>query len=143
MTLSLIIPTYRRPQKISALLKSISQQEMNKEYFEVLIVGNISCSETQSICEDYKKLGLNISYFETGKVGVNFARNAGLEKARGEFCAFLDDDCQLPDHSWLTKVINNFNTDLAVDGYGGFYQILGNHSFWGLIYYIKLRSLDW
>lgn len=140
MTLSLIVPTYRRPEQISALLSSISQQSINPQSLEVIVVGNLSCVQTSKHCEKYKNSGMNLHYFETGKLGVNVARNAGLEIAQGEICVFLDDDCLLPDPFWLNKVIQKFNANSEVDGFGGYYLHSGKFNFWGLIYYIKLRS---
>lgn len=78
MTLSLIIPTYRRPEQVSALLGSSRRQSFDP--------GNLACVHTQEICEDLKKSGMNIQHFETRKLRVNIARNAGLETAKGEIC---------------------------------------------------------
>lgn len=120
--ISVVIPTHERQGDVIRLLDSLKSQSMDPTLFEVLVVSNF---------ED-KKLELEISQrqdpFEirvesVGRLGVNYARNLGLEKARGEIAFFLDDDCELIDEDHLKKLRSQhlyYENALAI---GGGYEI--------------------
>lgn len=137
---SIVIPTYRKPQRLALLLNSLEESSFEKSEYEILIIGNLSCSRSQRLAETYQNRGLPIKYWETGSVGVNVARNHGLLKAQGKICCFLDDDCILPDKDWLTRLFSKFQSNPDIIGCGGYYDLSNNSNFWGVIYYIKLKS---
>lgn len=90
MTVSVIIPTLGRARLASAL-RSV---RMQGEDVEVLIVND------SGVPLDCGQLDPDVVIIETtGLQGAAAARNAGLEKASGDFIAFLDDDDEwLRDH---------------------------------------------
>ena len=90
--ISVIIPTYgRSPFFLSRALSSVFKQTYH--LFEVIVINdNHNKSpqyfEIKSYCETIS----NIIYLETNHCGSCLARNYAVEKSRGKYIAFLDDD---------------------------------------------------
>lgn len=101
--ISVVIPTYKRPELLGRCIAAVNSQSFIKECFEVIIVSDGPDSLTAGLIEQIKKQteGFNISYYELPqKKGPAAARNFGWKHAEGELIAFTDDDC-LPSESWL------------------------------------------
>lgn len=88
--ISLIIPVYNAEKSINRCLESVLSQSFDK--YEVILVNDGSSDNSPSICEYYKKKSNCISVFHQKNKGVSAARNYGIEKARGEWIAFMDSD---------------------------------------------------
>lgn len=96
--ISVIIPTYCPEEYIWKCLDSLQAQTLPKSEFEVVIVLN-GCNEPYYCMlsdglEDYTALQVNLLH--TDVAGVSNARNIGLDAAKGEYIAFIDDD------DWVT-----------------------------------------
>lgn len=86
MDISVVIPTYDRYELLQRALKSVyAQTYMPKE---VIVVDDGSQDDTSYIQKDFP----NIIYVYQKNRGVSFARNRGIQKANGEWIAFLDSD---------------------------------------------------
>ncbi|WP_373523935.1 glycosyltransferase [Aquiflexum sp.] len=93
MFFSVIIPVYNRPQEIKELLQSLANQSYKD--FEVIIVedGSIfTCEEIFPLFHDK----LNVSYYFIENIGQGFARNFGMENAKGDYFVLFDSDCIIP-----------------------------------------------
>lgn len=88
--LSIIVPVYNSERTIRRCIDSILNQTFIN--WELLLIddGSIDCSA--SICNEYVLLDSRIKYFYKKNGGVSSARNFGLEKASGEWIAFVDAD---------------------------------------------------
>jgi glycosyltransferase involved in cell wall biosynthesis len=88
---SVIIPTYNRANTISrAIISAIKQTESN---IEILIVDDCSNDNTKFIVEEWAIKDPRIHYIGLDKnVGPSAARNYGIQKAKGDYFAFLDSD---------------------------------------------------
>lgn len=93
--ISVIIPSFKPADYIYECLKSITEQTLNKERFEVIIILN-GCNEpyytninNYIIEHDLKS---NTKLIQTDISGVSNARNIGLDTARGKYVVFIDDD---------------------------------------------------
>jgi len=100
---SVVIPTYNRPEELIRSLKTVFNQTYDGN-IEVLIIDDSKKSQEKFIDEKFHKILKNsknryIKYIYKGKKeGSPRARNIGIKEARGEFIAFLDDDDEwLPD----------------------------------------------
>jgi len=93
---SIIIPTCNRPHLLPRAVKSVLVQTFSD--WELLIVGNSPTEETTTLVQKFEEKDGRIRYLTEGRRGIGIARNRGLEEARGEFVAFLDDDDE-----WLPK----------------------------------------
>ena len=97
---TVVVPTYKRVDRLSVALKSISDQTYPK--LEILVVNdNVPGSEWDSATEKmlvaYGDERLRVVH-TTGQTGGGAARNFACKFARGDYLAFLDDDDEfLPD----------------------------------------------
>ena len=93
---SIIIPTYKRKERILPALDSVFKQTYSN--IEIIVADdNDPTSEyaqyIQELCGTLKSQGKRIFYISANKnQGACFARNMGAAKASGEYIAFLDDD---------------------------------------------------
>jgi GT2 family glycosyltransferase len=87
--------------------------------WEVLLVDNNSKDETRKVAEGFsRKRTINLRYLFEGRQGKSFALNKGLENAKGEIIAFVDDDV-LVDKGWLIAVVKSVQKYQDYDGFGG------------------------
>lgn len=89
---SVIIPTHDRPIELVRALQSIGSQTHSN--YEVVVVNDGDADVTDAIQESgLLSAGKKVSLVKTsGHSGPSLARNAGLEVARGDCIAYLDDD---------------------------------------------------
>jgi len=86
---SVIIPTCDRPKLLKRAVKSVFGQ--NYSNFEVIIVDDSVKSSAKEVLEPFPKAKLKyVRLNEHG--GGSVARNVGIQIAKGDFIAFLDDD---------------------------------------------------
>jgi glycosyltransferase involved in cell wall biosynthesis len=116
VTLSVIIPTYNRPERLAACLDSLARQQYPRDQFEVVVVNDGGATGLEPVLEPFR-LKLDISLINQPNSGPAGARNSGVKKARGEFIAFVDDDCSLAE-DWLSRLTSRLHQDPA-RMYGG------------------------
>jgi len=93
---SVVIPAYNVGHLIAQTLESVFAQDYRN--FEVLVVndGSPDTSAIEAAIAPYRD---RITYIVQENAGPSAARNAGVERARGELIAFLDgDDIWFPDY---------------------------------------------
>ena len=83
---SVIIPVYNGGRYLRAALESVFAQTYRP--FEVIVVDDGSKDESGAIAQSFPE----VRYIRQENQGVAAARNNGIEVARGEFFAFLDQD---------------------------------------------------
>ncbi len=99
---SITVPTYNRPQRLTALLEQLARSDYPRERFEVIVVDDGSVPPLQPVVERFRDL-LNVVYLRQNHGGVAKGRQTGAEAAHGRFLAFTDDDC-LPAPDWLPRL---------------------------------------
>lgn len=100
LRISVIIPTYNRGWIIKEAIDSVLTQ--NYPDFELIVVDDGSTDDTQNILAEYKS---RIRILQQDNKGVSAARNYGIDKAGGDYIAFLDSD-----DIWLqNKIITQVN----------------------------------
>jgi glycosyltransferase involved in cell wall biosynthesis len=114
---TVVIPTYNRPDKIYDAVLSILAQTYPR--IELIIVDDGSnnydaIDALREIEPIVKYSGGHVIYRENGYLGA--ARNTGLRQAKGEYICFLDDDdialdCMISD---LVKAIHLTKSDVVV-----------------------------
>ncbi len=103
--ISIIVPTFRRPEGIKRVLESLENQSGSGLEIEIIIADNDPDGGARDFVETYaKKSKQNIIYLHVPAPGVSNARNAALAKARGRYLAFLDDD-EEADPDWLCALL--------------------------------------
>jgi len=97
MKISVIIPVYNAEKYVSQAVDSALQFE---EVYEVVLVEDKSPDNALQVCKELAEKHDRVKLFQhpdQGNHGAGASRNLGLEKAEGDFIAFLDaDDYYLP-----------------------------------------------
>ena len=83
---SVIIPVYNGARYLRAALESVFAQTYRP--FEVIVVDDGSVDDSGVIAQSFP----DVRYIQQANQGVAAARNNGIDVARGEFFAFLDQD---------------------------------------------------
>jgi glycosyltransferase involved in cell wall biosynthesis len=99
---SVIVPTYNRPDSIMKCLDALERQTIPPESFEVIVVDDGS-SAPLTPDQEYPFLLRVVRQKNSGPAG---ARNRGAAAARGEILAFTDDDCRPTPH-WLGNLVSS------------------------------------
>ncbi len=121
---SVIICTYNRANLLAQALDSVCEQTLSPSAYEVIVVDNRSNDQTKSIVERRMELNINLRYFLETQVGLSYARNRGWHEARGEYLAYIDDDCIAP-KEWLAvawKVIQQISPSILGGPYYAFFN---------------------
>lgn len=91
---TVVVPTYLGGSQIGRCLRSLAQQTLDPERFEVVIVQNGPPDDTgkaiEAIRAEWPQLRLRV--IMVAESGVGRARNIGMAAARGAFLTFVDDD---------------------------------------------------
>jgi glycosyltransferase involved in cell wall biosynthesis len=88
---SIIIPTFKRQDRLGALLDSLCLQSMPVEKWEVVVVDDQSHEDFTEFRSRYSGR-MNLSVVLSEVKGRPGARNSGARAAAGEILVFLDDD---------------------------------------------------
>lgn len=136
--LSLVVPTHQRPRALRRLLVSLEGQSLPKTEFEILVARNLY--------EDEKDLTslqerLPLRWLHTGKLGINYARNAGVDATSGNIVLFLDDDEFVDDRDLLKKHCERHELDPGLDGLGGAFAFPEELSDFSFAYH--LQAMAW
>ncbi|MFL6664897.1 MAG: glycosyltransferase family 2 protein [Rhizobacter sp.] len=103
--LSVVIPTYRRPELLARCLAAALTQSIDRQAYEVIVVDDGHDDATRAQVEGMQPAGdapaLRYVRPAQGR-GPAVARNAGWRAARGTLIAFTDDDT-IPDRRWLEE----------------------------------------
>ena len=93
MRVSVIIPTYCPKKYLMECLESLCNQTLSKQEYEVILVLNGDLSYADTIREFINNNAeVNWNFIQTEVPGVSNARNLGLNEAKGDYIAFIDDD---------------------------------------------------
>lgn len=90
VTISVIVPIYNGEQYIENCVDELSRQTLNN--FEIILIDDGSTDKTLEILQRIKIKYENVMVYTKKNGGAGTARNYGIEKARGEYIAFLDVD---------------------------------------------------
>lgn len=114
--LSVIVPTRDRPASLRRTLASLagSRGASDIEVFVIDDGGSPSIAETLDLCA----YPFTVEVVRTAGVGLNAARNLGLEASRTPYVAFLDDDVSV-DVGWIEGAISAMSSPLGVAVAGG------------------------
>jgi glycogen(starch) synthase len=110
---SVVINTYNRAASLHNTLQAMLRQ--NYPNFETIVVNGPSTDHTLDILKTHAS---QIRAGSCSERNLSVSRNVGIEMARGDFVAFIDDDA-VPDEDWLIDAIAAFDAD-EVAGVGGF-----------------------
>lgn len=107
MLITVVICTYRRPESLELVLKSLTRMVLMDIKWELLVVDNDPNDPNdpngivviRDIIGKFKKL-LPLKYIVEPNIGLSNARNTGARMANGEYIVYIDDDVEVAD-LWL------------------------------------------
>lgn len=133
--MTVVIPTLGHSPHLRGLLERLQRQTTDFA-FEVLVVANIPQQQLRNLVNSIGSQGNgSFEYLETGRLGVNLARNKGLERANAAIVLFLDDDAILENDSFLSKHLQLHNTHQEAVAIGGPYRLTSPHTIWDQAYH--------
>ena len=103
LLISVVVPSHNEEKYIGKCLQSLKNQSLEKSKFEIIVVDNASTDKTAKIAKRF-----NVKVVKEKRLGVGYARQKGLENAKGEIVAFTDADTVLPKH-WLKRILQDFS----------------------------------
>lgn len=112
MKVSVVVPTYKPQTYLWDCLRSLINQTMDVNDYEVLIVLN-GCGEPyKRTIEQWisSNSRANFFLFQTEEAGVSNARNIALDHTRGDYIAFIDDD-DFVSPNYLEELFNHASID--------------------------------
>ena len=116
--ISVVIPTYKRPDLLARCLSAVLRQGLERDAYEVIVVDDGRDETTRRVVEamaaerDAPTLRYTVPHGTRGPAG---ARNAGWRCARGALIAFTDDDT-VPEPDWLAEGERAAQRRIAVCG---------------------------
>jgi glycosyltransferase involved in cell wall biosynthesis len=111
---SVVVSTYtpERLESVSACFQSLKRQTLLP--YEIILV----LDPDEALVAYYRsKVPPDVRIVVSNARGLSCARNAGIQHARGEILAFIDDDAEADEH-WLARLVRHYR-DPAVVGVGG------------------------
>ncbi len=118
LTLSVVIPSYRRPEHLLKCLAGLQEGVRLPE--QVVVVLRESDQASQQLVKQWcaaNELGQYVDVAIVTEPGQIKALNRGLEVATGDVVCFTDDDC-VPRPQWLQRLASHY-ANPAVGGVGG------------------------
>ena len=117
---SVVIPTYRRPDLLERCLAAVQAQTLAAAQYEIIVCDDGPSDEALAVVQTAKQTmpeGPVIHYLPiTETQGPAAARNRGWQHARGPVIAFTDDDT-VPDAAWLEAGLSARDEDVdAITG---------------------------
>ncbi|UHD15870.1 glycosyltransferase family 2 protein [Thiocapsa bogorovii] len=115
LRISAVVCTHNRVEHLAEVLRSLQEQTLDPERFEILVVDNRSNDGTAALVRDIAEKQSNLRYLLEPEIGLSHARNLGWRNARAPFVAYLDDDAvAAPD--WLERISLAFERVLPTPG---------------------------
>jgi glycosyltransferase involved in cell wall biosynthesis len=101
---SIVIPTFRRPDRVLGAARSALAQKTDASFELVLVDNDPARSALMGLRALAASTATQVTVVHEPAAGVANARNAGLRAARGQLIAFLDDD-EIAPPTWLGELL--------------------------------------
>ena len=118
--LSVIICTYNRDKYIYNVLKSLADNTLPRNRYEIVLVDNNCTDNTRSECGRFVKdfPDVRFRYFVETDQGLSYARNRGIKESAGDILVYVDDDA-LVNPEYLQTYADFFKKYPDIDAAGG------------------------
>lgn len=127
MKFTVLVPSYRRPRDLERCLAALRRQ--TEPAAEILVVARDGDDETIRLVGRSGKEDATVRRVSVYEPGVVAALNRGLEEAREEIVAILDDDAA-PHSGWLARIRRHFEADPTIGGLGGRDYVFRDGELW-------------
>jgi glycosyltransferase involved in cell wall biosynthesis len=145
LDLTVAIRAYNAAAQLPEILNKLKIQVGTEVIdWEIIVIDNNSRDNTAQVIQEYQftwNERFPLKYFLETKQGSSIARRTAMEKARGSWVAFLDDD-NLPASDWVAKAYSFSKSYPQLGAYGG--QIHGEfeveppRNFWKIAAYLAI-----
>lgn len=118
---TVIVCTYNRADSLRQTLECLARQDVPESIsWEVIVIDNNSSDNTKRVVHEAGSLfsGVPLLYEFEGNQGLSYARNQGIQKARGEVLLFTDDDV-CPNSDWMNQILEAMKRHKS-DACGGY-----------------------
>lgn len=114
--ISVIMLTYNREKLVARAIDSILDQTYRD--FEFIIVDNGSADRSGQIADEYAAKDGRIRVIHRKRGNIGAGRNTGLDAARGQYIAFIDDDdwAEADFLEFLLKLLEQNQADVSICG---------------------------
>lgn len=121
--ISVVIPVYNVEKTLKRCMDSVLKQDFDD--YEIILVDDGSTDGSSQMCEEYARLD-NVNVVHKVNGGLGSARNAGIEKAVGEYICFVDSDDWIEKNylSIMYAAMKKNKADICICGY--YYHINKN-----------------
>jgi glycosyltransferase involved in cell wall biosynthesis len=115
--ISIIVPVYKVEPYLRRCIDSILAQTFTD--FECILINDGSPDNCPVICDEYAKKDGRVVVIHQENKGVSAARNAGLDKAKGEWIGFVDSDdwCDEGMFQFLYENAIKYDADISIGGF--------------------------
>ncbi len=101
LAVSVVIPTYHRPDMLREAVRSVLAQELDEGEVEVVIaLSDAESAEDRAAAAELAAADPRVAVAVARRLGPAAARNAAMAVAAGGALAFMDDDC-IAQPGWL------------------------------------------
>lgn len=112
--ISVIVPVYKVEEYLPQCIESILAQTYRN--LEIILIDDGSPDRCPQICDEYARKDPRICVIHQKNQGVSAARNAGLERATGDYIGFVDGDNSISPVMYenLLKLIEQYRVQIAM-----------------------------
>lgn len=117
--LTVIICTYNRDMYLGETLQRLAGNHFDGPW-ELLLINNNSTDSTERICTQFSNDYPNVPfhYIVEKQQGLSYARNRGIQEAKGDWLVFLDDDAFVSEN-YLEHLSQYIQQLPEMDAFGG------------------------
>ncbi|MEI8050352.1 MAG: glycosyltransferase [Actinomycetes bacterium] len=112
MNISVVVPSYHRPDALTNCLRALALMDRTPD--EIIVVIHASDAASRSLLEEHPE----VTAVEVDLPGAVRAMTAGACASMGEVIAFTDDDA-CPRSDWLARIEAMFDSDPTIAAVGG------------------------
>jgi GT2 family glycosyltransferase/glycosyltransferase involved in cell wall biosynthesis len=118
MRVSVIVPTYKRPESLSRCLDALLRQDRKPD--EILVVARRDDEASRRCMCERSEETIRFVPIEvpSGRPGFVAALNAGVDASCGEILCLTDDDAE-PRPDWVSRTLATFGDDPSIAAVGG------------------------
>ena len=115
--ISVIVPVYHVEPYLANCITSIQNQTYGD--LEIILVDDGSKDECVAICDEYAQKDSRIKVIHKENGGLSYARNVGIQAAKGEYIAFVDSDdyIQRDMCKTLVNAMEDTGADMVLSGF--------------------------
>jgi glycosyltransferase involved in cell wall biosynthesis len=115
-TISVLVPTYRRPDDLQRCLIAVAQQTRRAD--QIVVVARRDDEPTRQALARLLASGHSLDVVLVDKPGLVHALNSGLRAVACDLMAMTDDDAA-PHRDWLERIEQTFRSGPRIAGAGG------------------------